>query len=222
MKMRLVSRSFVALGLVLILASCQKEASFQDDANPGNPSNPGGGTPVTPAEMKGDWLFIGQTASTRAAVSFTEAGLAIESITTSDYTTTENVGSIKITDTEFQFTGLGLRATGIAYSKTYVNGSLLDETSQPFDAVSPPTDKNLAYTKNSADSITFANGYNPAPDPGGLPASGFEGPMGAKISISNDTMTLKIRSAFINTIEQGGVPAKVDVLVNGIIKLKRK
>ncbi|MGZ8554670.1 MAG: hypothetical protein ACXWV8_14760, partial [Chitinophagaceae bacterium] len=82
------------------LISCQKEVDFQD-LPPTQPGGNGGGTNNT--NIIGNWNFVGSNAKTYAALSFSESGQEIKSITVSDYNTENNAGTLTVSDNQFIF-----------------------------------------------------------------------------------------------------------------------
>ena len=198
------------------LVSCQKEVSFQ----PGGGN--GGGTNNT--NIAGDWNFIGSHAKTYVALSFSESGQDFKTITTSDYNTENNVGTLKVTDKQFIFKGISHTVSDEANSKTYINGLLFDERNEPFNATYPVTDQTMDYVRNNNDSLTFTNAFALLPDPssggGGTPVPA--GPIGGKISLVSDTLKVITYYAAKETITQAGVPMTFEVKMEGTMKFKRQ
>ena len=218
MKTFSLSKIVLFLCLVTSLASCQKEVSFQEDQDPGGDPPPGPGA----NDILGDWNFIGEEVDTRASLAIVESGSEIKAVTTSSYITTENTGSAKITANQFIFTGISTRVTTVANTKTYLDGILFDDTDTPFDEVTPPTDNTADYVRNSPDSITFPNAFALVPDVGGTGTPTLNGPLGARISVSNDTLTMRIKSGFVRNVIESGIPAIMDVSFAAEMKFEKK
>lgn len=218
MKLQNVKQFFLLLFTGVSLVACQKEVNFQNEGSQGN----GNGNGTNNINIKGDWTFTGANAKTYAAITITEGTETLKSITTSDYDTQENTGSLTITDKQFIFTGIGHKVSDIAHSVTYYNGDLFDETDMPFEAVTPPTDNTSPYVRNTNDSVTLTTSLGMLPDPSGGLTPTPAGPLGMKISISGDVLTLVMKTAFSNTITQAGIPAFFDAKLESIMKFKRK
>lgn len=207
---------YLLLFFTLFISSCQKEV---DDLIGGNSNNQGGGSNNT--GIIGDYNFINLTAHTVAEVSVTDAGVNLKSITTSDYVTKNNVGTMKITATDMISTGVGYSIDTIMNVKTYLNGALFDDSQLPFTGTFPPTSSSSPYVKNTNDSITVIGAM-------GVPSGGTTGgaiptgQVGFKYKWSADTLILTMNIATNQTVVQGGVPATVKSSVNGTMKLKKK
>ncbi len=210
---------FLILGVVF--SSCQKEVSLQDFNNGSTPGGGNGGGSNN-INIEGNWNFIGSSAETYVALSMTEAGQTLKSITTSDYETENYGGTLTVTDKQFLFKGITHSVDDTAHSKTYINGVLIDETDRLHSEVYPPTDQTLDYVRNTNDSLTFTNTLAFLPDPSGGTTQVPIEPMGVKISLSNDTLRVITNYMAIKTITQQGVPATFDVRLKGIMKFKKR
>ena len=193
--MRVIAAKTILLifSLTAFLVSCQKEVDFQTTNNP--PGNPGGGGNNN-TNIIGDWDFVGMTAHTYSAVTVTEAGQQLMAVTVSDYITQNNVGTVKITASDFISTGIGYEIDTTVNSKTYINGILVDDTDFPFLVKLPPTNSTAPYIRINNDSLTTTGAFG-APDPSGSIPTGT---VGMKIGWSGDTLLLKIASSFTQNI----------------------
>jgi hypothetical protein len=214
MKMIKAKTLFLTCATMGFLVSCQKEVSLQDMGGQGNNNN---------TNITGDWNFIGSNAKTYVGLSFSESGQEFKSITVSDYNTENNVGTLKVTDKQFIFQGISHTVSDEANSKTYINGILVNEINEPFNATYPVTNQTMDYVRNNNDSLTFTNAFALLPDPSGsgttpVPA----GPIGGKISLVSDILTVITYYAAKETITQAGVPATFEVKMEGTMKFKRK
>lgn len=212
MKLQNVKQFFLLLIAGVSLVACQKEVDYAG-SNGGSGNGP---------DIKGEWTFTGAHANTYAAITITEGTETLKSITTSDYDTQENTGSLTITDNQFIFTGIGNKVSDIANSVTYYNGVLFDESEMPFEAVTPPTDNTSPYVRNTKDSVTLTTSVGMLPDPSGGLTAAPPGPLGVKISISGDVLTLIIKTSSSSSITQAGIPALFDVKLESTMKFKRK
>ena len=216
MKRKVIKPVILICAIVVFLSSCQKEVSLQNQTG----QQPGGGTNNT--AITGDWNFVGSNAKTYVALSLSESGQDFKTITTSDYNTENNVGTLKVTDKQFIFKGISHTVDDVANSKTYINGLLIDNTDAPFNATYPVTDQTMDYIRNNNDSLTFINAFALLPDPSGGSTPVPAGPVGAKISLASDTLTVITYYTAKETITQAGIPATFEVKMEGTMKFKRK
>src|SRR5262245_12145055 len=137
-----MSRRYAAVILIfsiisLFFVSCQKEVSGEIDrgagagsgSGGGSGSGSGGGTGNT--SIIGDYDFVGMTAHTLSTVTVTAAGDQLKTVTTSDYITKNNVGTVRITATQFITTGFAYSIDTVMNGKTYVNGALVSDQNLP-------------------------------------------------------------------------------------------
>ena len=181
---------------------CQKEVDLQN----------GGGGGTTPKDITGNYKFVSITANTKATV-IAGTGTAQEKlITTSNYTTTNNVGTISISSTDFTSTGVGYTAAGVATNEYYLGGALVQTIDVPFDEDIPPTSDNTKYKRINNDSIYFDDG-----DP-----TGASVPIGARISWAGDTLIMKMAFSITSTEDLGGgVMAQVTQAATELVKMKK-
>jgi len=190
-----------------------------DFSNSNSGGGNGGGGGSNNSSITGDWNFVGMSAHTYSSVTVVEGGDQLKSVTVSDYNTKNNSGTVKITSTQFISTNLAYSIDTIMNVKTYLNGSLFDDTDLPYVFSAPASSSTSNYTKINSDSITIVGAFGaPSGPSGSIPT----GPVGVKISWAGDTLLLKVASSFTQTITQGGVPATLIGSVTGITKLKRK
>jgi hypothetical protein len=213
--MRIAIRKLLPLlSLIIAFTSCQKEIDYATGSGPGGT----GGTGNT-NNIVGDYDFVGMVAHTQSIVSVSAPGQELKSITVSDYTTKSNIGTVKITSSQFISTGLGYAIDTTMNVKTYIDNVLFDDSDFPFVASVPATSSTSPYVRNSADSITVTGAIGVSPDPSGsIPT----GPVGVKLRWSGDTLLLTINSSFTQSISQGGVPGVITGSVNGVTKLKKR
>jgi hypothetical protein len=214
MKLSATPRLLLIFSIVLFLASCQKEISFDN----GIINNPGGGGAGGNTSITGNWDFIGMSAHTKSTVTATVAGEELKTVTVSDYVTKNNGGTVNITSNQFISTGFSYSIDTIMNVKTYLSGILFDDSDVPFVTSVPASASTSSYVRNSADSITVTGSFGGSPNPSGNAATG---PVGLKLSWSGDTLIMKLASTYTQTITQGGIPAVFVGSVNGVTKLKR-
>ena len=135
----------------MLLTACQKEVDLQDLGGSGT------GTGTNNAVITGNWNFAGLSAKTNVAISVSQAGHDVKAVTTSEYSSQNNIGTLTITNNQFIFVGIGHTVNGAANVKAYLNGILFDNTDEPFDEITPPADNTLDYVRNNNDSLSFTN-----------------------------------------------------------------
>ncbi len=214
--MRMKTTFLFFLAVVMLLASCQKEVNFQDEQTSGG----GGGTGNNNKSIIGDWIFAGMVGDTKSTVVFTDMGIQLKGVTTSLYYTKNNKGTVKITSSQFLFTGVGYDIDTTMHVKTYIDNVLLDDSDMPLVASTPPTDTKYDYVKNNADSLTLAGTVMSVSDP--FSGGGPSGPSGGKISWSSDTLLITVKSHINTPISQGGTTGLLTGDLIGILKLKKK
>lgn len=201
--------------LVTLFTACQKEVDFQDLGGPG--AGPGNTGVIT-----GDYNFIDLWSKQNNTVTTVESGMELKAVALSEYTSENNTGSLKVTDNKFLFTGVGHTVRGTATLLGYIDGVLFEQSTEPFEHVTPPADQAYDYIRNNTDSITFINGFATLPDASGGTSPVPAGPIGARISLSNDTLTLVTKFDFSFTQNQAGIPVVLDVKAEGIMRFKKK
>ena len=175
----------------------------------------------TNGELVDDWNFIGLSAKTNTTVAVTESGQEVKAVAFSDYDTQNNTGTLKVTANQFIFTGIGHTVNDQVNIKVYLNGFLFSNADSAYNYTTPPTNSTIDYVRNSDDSLTFSNAIFTLPDPtggGNAPA----GPIGARIRIANDTLSLSIKNSLDTTISQGGSPANLNAQYETTMRFTRQ
>ncbi len=216
MKLTKLKKAFAIVAIALGLAACQKEVDFQDLNGP----DPGGANGTI--NLTGNWNFVGLSAKLKATITASQAGQELKAIVINDYVTdpATATGTLSVTTDQFKFIQIGHTVIGTLTSQTFLNGLLIDNQTEPINEVTDPSDEILDYVRNSNDSITFTNGFTTLPDPSGTPAP--TGPIGAKLSMSGDTLSVKIKTTLSQDASQGGVPAQIDFGIESTMRFKRQ
>ena len=212
MKLKLTTKLVFICITAFLLSACQKEADFQDSNNPSNGNN---------GELIDDWNFVNLGGIVNTTVSFTESGLQVKAVAFSDYLSQNNTGTLKVTANQFIFSGIGHTINDEVNIKFYLSGFLVDEADSAFNATAAPTNTTIDYVRNSDDSLTFSNAIFTIPDPAGGGTSPT-GPMGAKIRIANDTLSLTIKNTLDTTISQAGTPANLKAQYENVLRFTRQ
>jgi hypothetical protein len=207
---------YVIIGCVLlVLVSCSKEKSVDTSVNaPGT----GTGSAVGKTE-KGAWNFISMRGLTSETVEFNEFGDATKIVTTSDYTTINNAGTIKFDGSTMS--GIGLTYSVDAMAKTYIytNGTLEDSLELPFAATIPPINSTASYKKIGSDSIYVQSGAFTNISTGGTTQASSGG---YKLAWDGDKMTMTA-SVAINKIDVStGISQKISQRATQIITLQKQ
>ena len=211
-------RKFSALILtvtVLVFVSCQKEVDnqFDNNGNGGSGGNNGGSSQT----LVGDYDFNGIGANVLTTITVSAVGQDLKAVTTSDYFSKNNVGTAKITSNQIILQGVGYDIDTVVHVVTYLNGSVFDDSEQPFQESIAPANDTLNYVSITADSISITSGdFVPA---GSAPVT--TGPIGARVAWSGDTLLLKFNSTFNTTVTQGGIPGQLTGSMDGVIKFKK-
>jgi len=208
-KLRTIKLLSSTLSFILVLASCQKEINFVLPNASAIPDN----------NIAGDYDFLGLTAHTESSVTVTEQGQTIKTVTVGDYVTKNNVGTAKITLSQFIGNGIGYSIDTTVTVTKYVNNVATERMEVAFVGTLPPTNTISPYIQITADSVTVTGDFGVLPDPSGNTPTG---PVGLKLSWSGDTLLLKENSTFTQTVTQNGVPGVVTSTAIGVTKLKKR
>ena len=210
--------------LAFVFISCQKEKSVELPNNSpgnssGNGSNGGNGGSSSGSEI-GTWKLMFMHTATSQTVEYTVGSDAFKAVTTSDYITQSNTGTVK-------FDGSTCTTSGISYSIdtssttiSYINGAPQDTIQLPFAVTVPPTSGTSQYKKIGTDSLYFQSGVIGTVGSGGTTqttASGYK-----LRYYGSDSMTM---SAIFNEVEQtavSGLPTKTTTNASVVISLKKQ
>lgn len=154
----------VSFSLLLIVVSCKKSS------NSTKPSN----------GVTGNWKFINMNVQSQTNVTL---GGGVTSVTTANYVTVNNAGTISFTTDTMAVTGLTYSVDTISTTIGYFNGVPTDTLTEPFSATLPATSAAVNYTVVSSDSLYFPNG---GIAPTGLSSTGS----GAHYVVKGDTLVL--------------------------------
>jgi hypothetical protein len=135
--------------------------------------------------LSGNWNFKGFHATTWSSAQDVEGGVIFKDVSTSDYTTTSNVGSVSISGTSMTGTGISYSADMLVFVTQYQDNVITDtfSTSIPFSI--PPTNSTAVFEQIGADSIHYTGTGLFGSGGSDLPAA-----TGAKFSIAGDQLLL--------------------------------
>jgi hypothetical protein len=157
---------FIAAIIVAVsFASCQKEVSFEvsSPTNNNNGNNSGGPdgtqTGTTPSDITGEWEFVKAYIKTKATVSVSMGGQSAKDVTTTEYTTTDNHGTMTIGTDKMTTKDVGYSASTMLYLQMYENNKLMSIDSLPFNFTMPNSSGESPYKRVNADSVYFESGF---------------------------------------------------------------
>ena len=179
--------AFLFSGLILcftLFNSCKKDNSSSSN------------------NLTGDWKFVSVTVQTQADNQYTDGGILYKTTTISNYTSTQNEGTVSISSD-------AMKANGIAYAIDtklkgyyYEDGILVDSLESPFSFSVPASSATAAYTQVGNDSLYF-------PGQGLFGAPGSTAASGARYTISGNTFTMQSHVVRDSTNNYLGVPMQI-------------
>ena len=125
------------LAMIVMLASCKKDKTSSTTG------------------IEGTYKFKNLSAQTQSSIA---GNLGDKIVTLSDYTTTNNGGTLTFANNTMTASGLTYTVNTQAEFYEYYNNDLLDSASYPFNFTLPASNSNGQYQLVGADSIYFPNG----------------------------------------------------------------
>ena len=154
--------------------------------------------------LTGTWTLIGIDAHTTAAVDQVYAGDDYKDVTTSDYSTTNNGGTIAFNGGVETETGITYEANFIALDSTYLDGQLVSVNDAPYDITIPAASGTSKYQQIGSDSLYFpAGGVFTVGSTSGTQTT----TQGARFTIHGDTLAITTRVHQVTPQNYGGIPA---------------
>jgi hypothetical protein len=190
---------FLLFGCILLaLVSCQKEQSI--DTLGQTPGAPDGGS--ADGNEIGTWKFLFMNAVTSATITYTDGVDKVMTVTTSDYSSTDNAGTITFDGKNMTTAGITYSVDGTATTKFYTNNVLEDTLEFPFGGVMPATNSTIPYKKIGTDSLYFSSGILTGMDPNSGVTQTV--PAGYKLKFDGDKMIITMKySATQQEVVQG-------------------
>lgn len=155
---------------------------------------------TTTSAISGNWAFNGLHATTSSTASDNEGGINYKTVTTSDYTTTSNGGTVNISSNTMTGTGITYAADITAFASYYEDDVLVDTFSSNIPINIPPTNSTSGFEVIGTDSIHYTGGGILGSGGSGTPAA-----TGAKFSVSGDILTLTSNVAVDKVIDTLGI-----------------
>jgi hypothetical protein len=151
------------------------------------------------ASLSGDWTFTGMHATTSSTVVDSGVGFNTKIVTTSDYKTTANGGTVAISGNTMTGTGITYAANILALATEYEDGILLDTFSTLIPLTVPATNSTSAFEFIGKDSIHYTGSNMFGSGGSGTPAA-----TGAKFSVSGNILTLTSYAVQDMVQDEGG------------------
>lgn len=212
--------------ILLALVSCGKEKSIDTigvtpGGGSGSGSGSGGGTGggTSNGSETGIWKFASMHVITSETAEFSMLGVASKVVTTSDYITDNNSGTVKFDGTNMFTTDVAFSVNTTAKMVMYANGVQSASQDMPFSATMPPNSATAAYKKIGTDSLYFQSGVMT-----GLSSNGSveTKPAGYKLKWDGDKMYMTLNYSEITTEDIGnGVMAKTTTKVTSVTTLQK-
>ena len=170
-------KKLICFFCIIIFAGCQKEINFDTDS----------GTTATANSIAGIWKFISLEGNTQATTEYTDNDTDYKSITSSNYLTKNNTGTITFnSDSTYVGTDLSYNLSFTANGYIYKNGVLADSTSLPIQYPYDSSGGAGKYVLIGSDSIYFSEGFISSQALGTTSAT----PSGGKYSLSGNTLSI--------------------------------
>ena len=130
-----------------------------------------------------------------------------KSVTTSDYTTIDNLGTITFDGTRVTTVGVSYTINAVAKGYMYQDNQLLDSSSYPFNFTIPPFSSMASYQLVGTDSIYFPQSTLTT----GLGGSGTiqSGASGGRYTINGALLTIKQTALKDSTFMASGITFQV-------------
>jgi len=190
-----------AFSACVFFVSCKKESS----------------KPINSADIQGTWNFQSMDVQTSSSQEYTESGTTYKTVTTSDYTTQDNSGTITIDASTMSSTNVSYSASFTAHASVYTNGTLLTSTDVPYSIPAITSSSTANYELIGADSIHFTSGsvFSNA-------ISGDVQSSGAKLSLDGNILYMTQNINQTQTQNIGGIPMTVTISAKAIAKLQKQ
>ena len=151
------------------------------------------------SNLSGNWTFMGMHATTSATAVDKGSGFNTKIVTTSDYITTANGGSVAISANTMTGTGITYAANIIAFATEYENDILLDTFSTSLPFTIPATNSTSEFEIIGKDSIHYTGSNIFGSGGSGTPAA-----TGSKFTVSGNILTLTSNVIQDKVQDEGG------------------
>jgi hypothetical protein len=188
------------LALAILIGSCKKDDNSADSS-----------------KLQGNYTFKGISAKTSSTV-VSEDGDKV--ITTSEYNTTDNKGTIVWGGSTLSSQGLSYTINSTLKYSEYSDDELVDSFSMPFSYSLPATNSAATYKLIGADSIYFTSGF--LTSDADLSGATDITPSGGRYSLSGNQLTITQRASRDSTFEDSGITYVMTETVTGSILLEKQ
>ncbi len=180
--------------LVLLFISCKKDSS---------------GTSGGSTALSGTWKFTSLASQTQATDEYNIGGDDFKDVTTSNYTSENNAGTITFSGNTAATSAVAYDVNTTLFLSSYEDNVLVDTLSSPLSISIPSSSGTSNYKVIGTDSVFFSNGFVTSADlTNGMPQAAT--PIGYKFHINGNVLTMT--SAIVkDTVEDlgGGTLAQV-------------
>lgn len=207
-----IRRLIPALAVLSLLASCQKELGFVEDAENNGNNNPGSNIDII-----GTWRFVGIQGVNGNTAEINQGGATTRIEMQLKYKGTNNIGTVTFTNNEMLTNGIGYDMSGTMRTRTYIGGALVNDVSEPIAMNTPATSGSAAYERNSGDSITLTQSpldYNTGSI---VPIGDIQ--IGGRFRKSNDTLYMRMRTNQAIQSPDPTIPMDMRIDINSEIAL---
>lgn len=150
----------------------------------------------------GNWNFTSLHAKTTTTDQYNDGSGNYKTITSLEYTSTDNQGTVVINSNTLVGTGIAYKLSTNMFSSIYLENVLQDTFSFPIEVALGPVNSTTKYRLVGADSIYFEGQSLFNVDPSGS----ITNQTGMRYSISGKTLTLTTTVAQDTVIDNFGVP----------------
>jgi hypothetical protein len=222
--MRIKTPYLLAGILAFAFISCQKEESVElpnnsPGNNSGNGSNSGSGGSSSGSEI-GTWNFVGMHTTSSQAVEYKIGSDAIKEVSTSDYITENNTGTLKFDGTNCTITGIGYSLNTNATYTEYTNGAIDTTFQYPMTVTVPATNGSAQYKKIGSDSLYFQSGAISTVGSGGTVQSTASGYKLRYFGADSMTMTYAYDDVELTVVT--GISTKTTTHAGIVLSLKKQ
>jgi hypothetical protein len=177
---------FLLLGILLSsMISCKKDSSSTGSSG-----------------IDGNYKFVSLQSQTSSTAQFSDGVSNYNSLTTSNYTTTNNTGTIAIGNNTMTGNGIGYSINSTATTYEYIDNVLFDSLSSPFNVTIPPVSSVSSFKLIGTDSIYFSGGFMSGA--GGSNMASV--PSGGRYKMVGGTLTLTLNFAKDTVDASSGFP----------------
>jgi len=192
------------IALIVIFISCKKNSIKSQNAS-----------------LSGTWTLVSVSAQTQVISQYTNLGIVLTDIASSEYTSSDNTGLVNFSNGTATITNIGYTVSTDVFYENYQNKVLVDTFYAPFSKVFNPANSSNPYQVITVDSMSYNGGgiVSPTNLPEGVSqamVSGF------KFNINGNSLTL---TAHLNNTTSGnvsGMPATFNESAIYTIKLSKQ